>query len=157
MGIFERVVPVDGVATYEGDYAAWAFDQARRLRNLRSNDLDVSNIAEELEDLGRGEVRKFESLLTIVILHLLKWDKQSSFRSRSWGDSVREHQRRVDRHLSENPSLRAVVDEAILEAFRRARYEAVQETGLSERAFPDANPYDWNTIMTRQLKLGDPE
>ena len=157
MGIFERMLPLQGNGDYAQDYAAWAFNQARRLRELRPNDLDTLNIAEELEDLGKAEVRKLVSLLRVVILHLIKWDIQPTFRSRSWSNSIREHQRRAGDHLSENPSLKPVLDEIVAEAFRRARFEAIEETGLADRAFPAENPYDQNTIMSRICRLDDPE
>ena len=157
MGIFERMLPLQGDGDYARDYAAWAFSQARRLRSLRPNDLDALNIAEELEDLGKGEVRELISLLRVVILHLLKWDIQPTFRSQSWSNSIREHQRRATDHLSDNPSLKPVMGEIISEAFRRARFKAINETGLADKAFPTENPYDQATILSRICRLDDPE
>ncbi len=157
VGYYDVIMPVDGVASHDGDFTAWAFEQARRIRALRSNDIDIQNIAEEIESLGKGEVSKLESLLTIVVLHLLKWDCQPTYRSRSWIDSIDEHRRRVVKHLRANPSLKAVLEQEIEEAFMAARFEAMKETGLGRTSFPLNNPYDFDTIMTRELKLDDPE
>ncbi|EGV19275.1 protein of unknown function DUF29 [Thiocapsa marina 5811] len=40
---------------YGEDLVAWAFANARLLREGRFDSLDVENIAEELEDMGRSE------------------------------------------------------------------------------------------------------
>ena len=157
MGYYDVIKPIDGVATYEGDFAAWAFEQARRIRALRSNDIDIANIAEEIESLGRGEAHKLGSFLRLILLHLLKWDYQSGFRSKSWRASVAVHRRHAARQLSENPSLKAILGDEIAEAYDLARLEAVKETGLSFKRFPEINPYDFDVIMNRELKLDDPE
>lgn len=157
MGYGDRIQPVDGEATYDGDYTAWAFDQARRLRALNSNDIDAANLAEEIEDLGKGEVSKLESFLRLIILHMLKWDYQPGRRTRSWGDSIRIHRRHTEKQLRKNPSLKAVLDEEVGEAFEIARLEAIIETGLSPKHFPEVNPYTFDVIMNRELRLDDPE
>ena len=157
MGYYDAVKPIDGVATYDGDFAAWAFEQARRIRALRSNDIDIANIAEEIESLGRGEANKLASFLRLILLHLLKWDHQAGFRSKSWRASVTVHRRHAAKQLRENPSLKAILDDEIAEAYEFALLEAVKETGLSVKRFPEINPYNFDAIMNRELRLDDPE
>lgn len=99
MGYFDKIKPIDGIATYKDDYAAWAFDQAKRLRALKSNDLDIENLAEEIESLGKGEVNKLESLLSLIMLHMLKWDHQPVFRSVSWESSISKGRVQLTRQL----------------------------------------------------------
>ena len=41
---------------YETDFHQWAFEQAQRLRS--GEPVDVENVAEELESLGRSEERE---------------------------------------------------------------------------------------------------
>ncbi len=157
VGYYDVIQPVDGVATYDGDFAAWAFDQAKRLRALKSNDLDIKNLAEEIEDLGKGVVNKLESLLKVVLLHLLKWDHQPLFRGSSWEVSVSKARRQIAKHLRRHPSLKAICDQAVVEAYDDARYDAAEETGMALKHFPVVNPYDWDAIMDRALKRSDPE
>jgi hypothetical protein len=47
-------------------------EQVSALRERRIEDLDWENIAEEIEDLGKGEKRSIESHLERLIEHLLK-------------------------------------------------------------------------------------
>jgi hypothetical protein len=66
---------------YETDFVAWAQEQAdlaRRIANgsavSRSgnvNALDLANIAEELESMGRSERRAFASQMRRLMAHLL--------------------------------------------------------------------------------------
>jgi Domain of unknown function DUF29 len=61
---------------YDTDYYAWTQDQAATLRELaasRSNmRLDLSQLAEEVEDLGRNELRTVSSFYQQIVTHLLK-------------------------------------------------------------------------------------
>ncbi|WP_230839566.1 DUF29 domain-containing protein [Gloeobacter morelensis] len=58
-------------AGYDEDFHAWAFEQATLLREGRLDKLDLENLAEELESLGRFERRALESRLEVLIVHLL--------------------------------------------------------------------------------------
>ena len=69
---------------YEDDLAAWAENNAALLRQGRLAEIDIDNIAEELEDLGKSERRALASHLRDLILHLLKWEFQPSRRCPSW-------------------------------------------------------------------------
>ena len=61
---------------YERDVLAWSQHQADLLRRLgrgeRVNDVDWTNIAEEIEDVGLSELHSVESFLTLILVHLLK-------------------------------------------------------------------------------------
>jgi hypothetical protein len=59
---------------YEEDFYAWTQQQAELLRRLPaiSNELDIEHIAEEIEDLGRSDLRAAQSLCRHIIEHLLK-------------------------------------------------------------------------------------
>ena len=59
---------------YEEDFYAWTQRQADLLRRLPaiSNELDVEHIAEEIEDLGRSDLRAAQSLCEHIIEHFLK-------------------------------------------------------------------------------------
>jgi len=40
---------------YEADFYAWTQEQARLLRERRWDDLDLANLVDEVESVGRGE------------------------------------------------------------------------------------------------------
>lgn len=59
---------------HEIDFYGWTQEQAALLRALPrgSNSLDIENLAEEIEDMGRAEIREISSLLRQVLTHLVK-------------------------------------------------------------------------------------
>ena len=66
------IAPAD--ALHEEGFYAWTQQQAELLRRLplTSNSIDAEHVAEEIEDLGRSELRTAQSLVEHVIEHLLK-------------------------------------------------------------------------------------
>ena len=67
-------------ALYEEDFYAWTQQQAGLLRRmpLTSNSVDAEHVAEEIEDLGRSELRTAQSLVEHIIEHLLKLEFSGS-------------------------------------------------------------------------------
>jgi hypothetical protein len=61
---------------YEIDFYAWTQEQARLLRERRFDDLDLDNLVDEVESVGRSDKRQIESRLEIPLAHLLKWKAQ---------------------------------------------------------------------------------
>ena len=97
--------------------------------------------------MGRSEKRELISRLKIVLLHLLKWQFQPSFRGGSWQLSIREQRAMVIDHLADNPSLKATLAASIATAYRYAKFDAQRQTGMPERAFPANCPYTFEQLM----------
>src|SRR6266581_3984555 len=98
---------------YERDFYSWLMEQARHVREARWDAVDRGNLAEEIESLGREQFNKLESALRVLMLHMLKWDRQSARRSRSWALSIKSQRLEVEDVLSDNPSLKPRIAEAI--------------------------------------------
>ena len=58
---------------YASDFFAWANEQASLLRAGKLAQADIEHIAEEIESMGKTEKRELVSRLTVLLLHLLKW------------------------------------------------------------------------------------
>jgi hypothetical protein len=138
-------------ARYDRDLYSWAVEQAALLRAGRIAEADVLNIAEEIDDVGLEQYYKLESALRVILLHLLKWDRQPQRRSRSWWASIRVQRNHVRKVLRKNPGLKAEIDGAISEAYETARIEAASQTAIEEDEFPVDCPYSWNEIMEREI------
>ncbi len=137
--------------SYDGDTVGWAEHQAALLRAGCFAELDIENVAEEIESVGRSERKELTSRLTVLIAHLLKWQFQPSGRGNSWRDTISTQRMQIARHMKRNPSLKAKLDEAVEDAHADARVVARQETGLEPEMFPLACPYSWAQIMEHQL------
>ena len=69
---------------YDKDGYGWAMEQAALLRARRFSEIDLENIAEEIESVGKSERRTLESHLSRLMMHLLKWQYQPERRGNSW-------------------------------------------------------------------------
>jgi Domain of unknown function DUF29 len=149
------LVPADrpAGAEYERDFYSWTFEQARLVREGRWEGVDRENVAEEIESLGREQFAKLSSAIRVLLLHMLKWDHQPERRGRSWALSIRTQRLDLEDVLDGNPGLRPRIGEAIARAYRKARVEAVQETGLDEVTFPEQCPYSWDDIVGRDFSV----
>lgn len=139
-------------ADYERDFYAWALDQARLLREGRLDSIDVANVAEEIEYLGREQFNKLESALRVLLVHMLEWDQQPELRSRSWALSIETQRIEISDVLADNPGLKPRIAEATARAYRKARLEAAKETGLSKTKFPETCPYSPDDIAARPFE-----
>ena len=136
---------------YDRDFYAWANEQAGLLRAGKLTQADIEHIAEEIESMGKSEKRELVSRLTILLLHLLKWQFQAPKRSKSWQNSVEVQRISLDSHLRDNPSLKSVLDGAISEAYRVARLEAENETGIDKNTFPVTCPWSFDQMMAEDF------
>ena len=93
---------------YEEDFYVWTEAQAALLRERRFEALDLANLIEEVEALGRTERSKTLNIASVIIEHLLKLQHSPAQEPRNaWRASVREHRRRLRRDLT--PRLRQIL------------------------------------------------
>jgi hypothetical protein len=132
---------------YDQDFFAWANEQAGLLREGRLSEADIDHIAEEIEGIGKSEKRELVSRLTVLLLHLLKWQHQPVFRSTSWSLTLEEQRNRLEDHLADDPSLKSGYGEMIAAAYRNAVLGAERETGLDRSVFPVVCPWSFEQIV----------
>ncbi len=138
-------------AGYDEDFYAWSMEQAGLLRAGKFARLDIENIAEELESMGRSDKRQIESRLVVLLAHLLKWRVQVGFRSRSWSATIREQRYHISDLLDDSPSLRPLIDTVRPALYARARRAAAQETGLAEGGFPADCPFTAEQVLAEDF------
>jgi hypothetical protein len=131
-----------GAATkYETDFYGWTQEQAALLRARRLDELDIDNLLEEVESMGKSEESDLESRLEILFMHLLKWVYEPELRGKSWVSTIKEQRRKIPRRLKKNPGLKSKLEEITAEAYEDARQSASDETGLPEQTFPKHCPW----------------
>lgn len=134
---------------YDTDFYEWTQHQAAALAAGHVSELDLANLAEEIESLGRRDRRALGSRLDVLVMHLLKWRYQPERRisGRSWESTMIEQRRRIRRLLRESPSLRSEVPGMIEEEYLDIRRQAAAETGLPLTMFPDTCPWTVEQIL----------
>jgi len=121
---------------YDQDFYLWIETTAQQLKEGRFSEVDLENLVEEIESMGRSEKRALESNLVILLMHLLKYKYQPERRTNSWLSTIFEHRRRLNKHLQDSPSLKNYFAENFMECYQDARHLAALETGLSLDTFP---------------------
>jgi hypothetical protein len=130
---------------HQNDFYLWTQRQSFLLKNKDYKHLDWDNLAEEIEDMGRSELRQLESRLIVLVHHLLKYKYQRNKITRSWKLTIEEQRVRIETLLNENPSLRSKLTEVIEKIYRVAVIRAKKETDLDD--FPNICPFTTDEIM----------
>ncbi len=129
------------------DFFAWTQQQAGLLRAKEFNKIDLEHLIEEIESMGNSELRELESRLTVLLMHLLKWQYQPNLQTRSWVLTIKEQRRRIAKRLQQSPSLKSKLQEVISDAYELARGDAADETGLPESGFPENCPWEYTQFI----------
>jgi hypothetical protein len=134
--------------SYQVDIVAWANEQARLLRAGRFDLLDLHNLAEEIEDVGKSEKCELKSRMAVLLVHLLKWQYQPERQCGSWQRTIREQRRGIQRAVDETPSLGGLLTQAIWwdDVWSDAVSQAANETGLGDR-FPEVCTWSVNEVL----------
>ena len=139
---------------YERDYYAWTRQQAAELRSLAERQvnipLDLANLAEEVEDLGKGERDAVRSRVRRIIERLLKLEFSRSAGPRAaWRESVIDARNTLDDKMT--ASLRLDIEAELARLFQQARDKAA--AGLERfdefdaaGALPEECPYTLDDI-----------
>lgn len=135
------------LASYDEDFALWSAEQAALLRAGKLERVDLENVAEEIESLGKSQKREIGSRLMVLVSHLLKWEKQPEYRSRSWASTISQQRREIERLLKGSPSLRPFPGQVLPDEYPEARWRASEETTIFLENFPESCPYSIEQIL----------
>ncbi|MEH2004660.1 DUF29 domain-containing protein [Nostoc sp.] len=141
---------------YDTDFYAWTQEQVTLLRNEQWSQIDLQNLIEEIQSLGKQQRQELRNRLSVLIGHLLKWQYQSGRRSRSWLATLRIQRLDIAELLEDNPSLKPYLEEALRKAYLKGVELAVGETDLSKRTFPVECPYSLSEIVDYDFYPGEP-
>ena len=133
--------------SHDTDFYSWTQEQAALLQQGRLNELDVANLIEEIQDMGRSERRELESRLAVLLMHLLKWQYEPERRGKSWKVTIKEQRFQAKKCLRQNPGLKHSMRETFEDAYQGALFQAVRETGIDESAFPTDCPWPLDQVL----------
>lgn len=126
---------------HETDFYAWTQEQVSLLKTQQWEQLDTTNLIEEIETLGRRERQELRNRLGVLLGHLLKWQFQPEKRTNSWLGTIREQRVQIKLLLQDSPSLKPYLDEVFLTVYELGLALAIRETQLGEQVFPEICPY----------------
>ena len=135
--------PVD----YESDFVLWIDKQVGLLHEQKFEQLDLGNIIEELDSMGKSLRGELSSRLRVLLLHLLKCQFQPENKSGSWLGTITEQRSEIASLLEQNPSLRREVAQRAQRSYAAAVHGASMETGLPGSIFPSTSPYSHEQLL----------
>lgn len=79
-----RTMTIDAkTSLYATDFFVWAEQQAALIRQRHFESLDLENLIEAVESLGKSDRLAIASQPTRLLIHLLRWQYQPQRRSSS--------------------------------------------------------------------------
>ncbi|QTA89542.1 DUF29 domain-containing protein [Desulfonema magnum] len=136
---------------YEQDFHLWLCHNVQLLRERKISEIDIENIAEELDAMGKTQHRELVSRLKILFARLLKWQFEPEHRSGSWKRTIVEQRHQIEQLLEMSPSLNHQIDQKIPKAYKKAVEYAAAETGISESVFPRNCPYPLEDALNKDF------
>jgi len=137
---------------YETDLVAWSERNAELLRAGRFSEVDIENVAEEIESLGRSDKRQLKNRIAEIIEHKLKlylltgYDREAN--ERGWKDSIRKQQRGIEDLFEESPSLRTSLTPEFLTKCYKAGADDFERSDFGSYARPPREcPFTWEEIL----------
>jgi hypothetical protein len=132
---------------YDKDFYAWTQHNAQLLRKRKLSEIDIENIAEEIESMGKSEKRELINRLAVLLAHLLKWKFQPVRQCKSWELTIKEQRMELIDLLKDSPSLKHELENKLSHAYQRALLMAEKETGLEQKKFPKKSPFSLEKIL----------
>jgi hypothetical protein len=132
---------------YDADFNQWLEETANSLKAHNFEALDLENLIEEIESMGRSDKREIYNRLKVLLTHLLKWKYQSDKQSNSWELTIDEQREQIKLVIKDSPSLKPYFKENLADCYQDAIRKAAKETGLPVAAFPSECPFTQEQIL----------
>jgi Domain of unknown function DUF29 len=126
---------------YDTDYQCWLNQTIDRLKAHDFNEIDIDNLIEEIESLGKSDRRAISSYLMRLCEHLLKvkyWESERVTCLRGWKLEVRNFRLQIQAILKDSPSLRNYLQVNFVEAYQNGRKLFLEESEIDSALIPEA-------------------
>ncbi|NEP56901.1 MAG: DUF29 domain-containing protein [Symploca sp. SIO2G7] len=133
---------------YKIDDHLWLEQTIRLIKENRLDLLDLENLIEELEELGRREKHKVVSILRQIVVHLLLlqyWQQEFEYNQNHWRGEIATFRVQLHRLLTTN--LKNYLWENLEEIYQEAVFIVSQKTGLELTLFPESCSYQLEQLL----------
>lgn len=107
--------------TYEQDFALWIEETVTNLKNKDFKALDLKNLIEEVESLGKNDQRSLKSFIRQILVHRFKI-KYVADRNNigHWNEEIANFQAEIETLLEDSPSLKTKLQEYLEDQYPKA-------------------------------------
>jgi DNA polymerase III gamma/tau subunit len=134
---------------YDIDDDEWLEQTINLLKNHQFQQLDLDNLIEELEDLGREKKNAVASLLDQIIRHLLLlqyWTTEAEYNAVHWQEEIYNFRTQLRRTITTN--LRKYLEDELTSIYQDALgFVKIKTTNLV--TFPTECPYSLEQLLDR--------
>lgn len=126
-------------ALYDTDYQSWLDETVAQLKAHNFSNLDLGNLIEEIESLGRAEKHAISSYLMRLCEHLLKikyWESERERCLRGWKGEVINFRLQIQAHLEASPSLKSFLQDVFVKQYKNGRKLFLNASELDARLIP---------------------
>ena len=151
----EILAKTDLKKLYEIDEHLWLEETIKVLKANRLDELDLDNLIEELQSLGKRDKNKVESLLRQVIIHLLLlqyWTQEYNCNAQHWRGEIATFRVQLNRLLTTN--LKNYLLDNLEDIYQDAVFIVSQKTGFNLNIFPNNCTYSLEQLLDKNWLPG---
>ena len=137
------------MAEYENDFFKWTKTQTSLLKERRLAELDIDNLAEEIESLGKSDRMTLWNHMISLLLHLLK--QKYHLEEEGNISSILDARMEIESLLENSPSLKNELKKIFPQAYEDAREGAAIEAKCDIDKFPKECPWSIQDVLNAEL------
>jgi hypothetical protein len=133
---------------YEIDDYLWLEETIKILKTKDLQNLDIENLIEELESLGRNDLNKVRSLLRQIIINILLleyWQQEYERNYHHWRGEIIAFRDDLNNNLT--TTLKNKLIQELENIYNVAVKIVSTKTGLSKNVFPENCPYSLEQLL----------
>jgi len=133
---------------YEIDDDLWLEETVKLLKEKRFQELDLDNLIEELEELGKSQYLAVRSWLYRIIIHVLLleyWTVEYERNYRHWRSEIRAFRFDLKGRLTTN--LQNKLEQDLPNIYDNSVKYVQEKTGLKSNIFPKNCPYSLTQLL----------
>lgn len=148
------------VSLYDIDFQCWLDQTVAQLRAHDFDNLDLENLIEEIDSLGRSDKRAISSYLMRLCEHLLKlryWEPERETCFRGWKLEVVNFRLQIQAILKDSPSLKNHLRENFVLEYRNGRKLFLSASELDGRLIPEEPEFTLEQALDEDWLSWQPE
>jgi hypothetical protein len=156
----ELEVKTKSIALYNTDYQRWLAQTVAQLKAQDFSNLDLENLIEELESLGRSEQHAISSYLMRLCEHLLKikyWESERSMCLRGWKREVINFRLQIQEELEVSPSLKSFLWDVFPKQYKNGRKLFLNASELNANLIPQEPDFTLEQALDEDWLPWQPE
>jgi len=145
---------------YETDYQLRLAQTLKKLQLGDFENIDIENLIEEVESLGRSDRHAVSSYLMRLCEYLLKlkyWESEREMCFRGWNLEVTNFRIQIQEQLETSPSLKTFLQENFLKQYKNGRKQFLKASDLDSSLIPDQHYFTLEQALDEDWLPWNPE